>query len=140
MTRIDFHSNVSDRIGYACKLTRKARHTDAKVVLLVSNADLETLDDALWRFSVEDFLPHVLASSPLAGHTPIILADSDAIDLPNHQVLINLSGATPAHFARFERMFEIISADEEQKTMARERYLFYKQRGYALMHFDADKS
>ena len=59
MTRIDFHSNVSDRIAYACRLTRKARHADAQVVLFVAAPELEALDEALWRFSEQDFLPHV---------------------------------------------------------------------------------
>jgi DNA polymerase-3 subunit chi len=47
---------------------------------------------------------------------------------------------TPAHFARFERMFEVISADETDKLAGRERYRFYQQRGYPLTHFVADKA
>ncbi|MBC7575541.1 MAG: DNA polymerase III subunit chi [Herminiimonas sp.] len=140
MTRIDFHSNVADRIDYVCRLTRKARAADCQIVLLAQDKDQrDVLDDALWRFSELDFLPHVHAEHPLAPRTPIVLTDTDAAELPHHQVLINLSGATPAHFARFERMFEIISTNEADKAAGRERYAFYKQRGYALTHYDADK-
>jgi DNA polymerase-3 subunit chi len=140
MTRIDFHSNVGDRIAYACRLTRKARHIDAQVALFVASTELDELDEALWRFSEQDFLPHVKASDPLAYRTPVILFDTDSIELPHHQILINLSGTTPVDFARFERMFEIIFTSEQEKISARERYLFYKQRGYALTHYDAEKS
>ncbi|THA38965.1 DNA polymerase III subunit chi, partial [Streptomyces sp. A1136] len=65
-------------------------------------------------------------------------SDSEAVELPHHHVLINLSGNTPEHFARFERMFEIISSDEADKAAGRDRYRFYKERGYPLSHFVAD--
>ena len=141
MTRIDFHSKVTDRIAYVCRLTRKARAADCRVVLLAQDAEqLRMLDDALWNFSALDFLPHVAASDGLSDRTPIVLTSSDADELPYHQILINLSGTVPAHFARFERLFEIISGDEAERLAARERYTYYKQRGYALTHFDAEKA
>lgn len=141
MTRIDFHSNVPDKLGYTCRLVRKARAANCSIVLLTENrADLMALDERLWTFSELDFIPHVLASDPLASDTPVILADSDDAELPHHHVLINLSARTPAHFARFERMFEIISSEEADKAAGRERYRFYQQRGYPLTHFIADQA
>lgn len=139
MTRIDFHSNVPDKIGYACRLVRKARTANCRVVLFTNNrSQLTALDEALWTFSELDFLPHVMAGDPLATETPIVLTDDDAIELPHHQILINLSDTSPTHFASFERMFEIISADDADKSAGRERYRFYQQRGYPLTHFVAD--
>jgi DNA polymerase-3 subunit chi len=139
MTRIDFHSNVPDKLGYACRLVRKARAANCRIVLLARDrADLAALDQALWTFSEQDFLPHVTADDALAATTPVILTDSDQVELPHHQILINLSAATPEHFARFERMFEIISADDADKAAGRERYRFYQQRGYPLTHFVAE--
>jgi DNA polymerase-3 subunit chi len=141
MTRIDFHSNVPDKITYACRLVRKARAAQCKVVMLTANHEqLAILDEALWAFSELDFLPHVSADNVLAAQTPVILSDSDAADLPHHQILINLSSRTPANFARFERMFEIISSDDTDTLAGRERYRFYKERGYPLTHFVAEKA
>ena len=141
MTRIDFHSNVPDKIAYACRLTRKARVAGSRLVLLVKDRqELMTLDQALWTFSEQEFLPHVTAGDPLAAQTPVILTDHDDAELPHYHVLVNLTPATPAHFARFERMIEIISSDEAEKAAGRERYRFYKQRGYPLTHFEADKA
>ncbi|ASU39924.1 DNA polymerase III subunit chi [Herbaspirillum sp. meg3] len=139
MTRIDFHSNVPNKLAYACRLVRKARAAQCKIVLLGKDRnELAQLDQLLWSFSEQDFLPHVHANDPLAAQTPVILTDSEAVDLPHHHVLINLSGTTPEHFARFERMFEIISSDEADKATGRDRYRFYKERGYPLSHFVAD--
>lgn len=141
MTRIDFHSNIPDKLTYACRLVRKARAANCKIVMLAEDRDqLAALDEALWTFSDLDFLPHVTAGSPLAGQTPVILSDTDAAELPHHEILINLSSGTPAHFARFERMFEIISSDEADRLAGRERYRFYKERGYPLTHFVAEKA
>ncbi|MBV8667159.1 MAG: DNA polymerase III subunit chi [Burkholderiaceae bacterium] len=139
MTRIDFHSNVPDKIGYACRLVRKARAADCRVVLYSDDrAQLAALDQALWAFSELDFLPHVMAEDILATQTPILLTSNDQVALPHHQILINLSSVTPNHFAQFERMIEVVSSDAADAVAGRERYRFYQQRGYPLSHHTAE--
>ena len=143
MTRIDFHSNVPDKIAYACRLVRKARSQNLQVVMLAADvAQLQRLDEMLWTFSELDFLPHVTADSPLAAQTPIVLMDAagSQAELPHHQILVNLSQQAPANFARFERMFEIVARDEDDRLAGRERYRHYQQRGYPLTHYDAEKA
>lgn len=141
MTRIDFHSNVPNKIAYACRLVRKARNANFQVVILArDDAQLAELDAALWTFSEQDFLPHVMMDDALAAQTPILLTATQAMEAPHHQILINLSDTPPDHFARFERMFEVVSSDEADKSSGRERYSYYKQRGYPLTHFVAENS
>jgi DNA polymerase-3 subunit chi len=141
MTRIDFHSNVADKIAYACRLVRKARAANCSAVIVgADRGQLAALDDALWTFSDLDFLPHVMAEDALATQTPVILALNDAPEFPHYQVLINLSAETPTHYARFERMLEVVSAETGDKAAGRERYRFYQQRGYPLTHFVAESS
>jgi DNA polymerase-3 subunit chi len=135
MTRIDFHSNVANKIDYACRLAHKAFSAKNTIVIMANDADLSALDRMLWTFTELDFLPHVAADHPLAAQTPILLAKSEHTALPHHQVLINLSPETPAQFASFERVIEIISTQETEIAAGRARYSFYKQRGYALNHF-----
>ncbi len=140
MTQVDFHSKVPDKLNYACRLVRKARAAGMKVVLFAeSRAQLTALDEMLWTLSEQDFLPHVIAGDELAEQTPIILSDDAGQPLPHHQVLVNVSRSTPEHFARFERMFEIVSTDEDDLLAGRERYKQYQQRGYPLTHHVADK-
>jgi DNA polymerase-3 subunit chi len=141
MTRIDFHSNVPDKIHYACRLVRKAMAqaaTQNVVLMLEDRIQLNQLDEALWTFSASDFLPHVSMDHPLAGQTPIILCDGDPQSLPHHRILINLARKTPPHFARFERLFEIINQDQLDAQAGRQRYSFYKQNGYTLNHVVAE--
>lgn len=141
MTRIDFHTNVPDKIAYACRLVRKAYAASHRVVLLTDDAaQLAQLDAAMWRFSATDFLPHVPADSPLAAQTPIILTASDEADLPHTDLLVNLSRRSPAQVDRFQRMIEVISSGEEDAAAGRRRYAAYKRQDYPLTHVVAGKS
>ncbi|RSZ57686.1 DNA polymerase III subunit chi [Massilia atriviolacea] len=141
MTRIDFHTNIPDKLSYACRLARKALASRARVVLLAEDAaQAQALDQALWTLSETDFLPHVMAGDPLAAQTPVIITHSDAAELPHHDMLVNLTRSTPAQLARFQRVFEIISTDENDAAAGRKRYVAYKQQSYPLTHFVAGQS
>lgn len=135
MTRIDFHSNVPDKLGYACRLIRKAYGAGQKMIVHGSPAQLSALDTQLWTFSALDFLPHCGVDSPHASVTPIVLAA--ALDqVPHHTLLINLLPETPAQFATFERMIEVVGADAADREAGRARYRAYRERGYPLEHHD----
>ncbi|MFC3459358.1 DNA polymerase III subunit chi [Massilia haematophila] len=141
MTRIDFHTNIPDKLSYACRLARKAWSTRAKVVLLAEDAaQAAALNDALWTLSETDFIPHVLAGDPLAEQTPIIVTDRDDVALPHYEMLVNLTRRTPGMFSQFTRVFEIISTDEQDAAAGRQRYVAYKKQSYPLTHFVAGQS
>jgi len=141
MTRIDFHINVSAPILYTCRLARKAHASGGRIVLLAQDRQQrDALDQALWTFSELDFLPHVSAGDPLAERTPIVLTEHATTEPPHHQVLINLSDTVPDHFARFERLIEIVGNEEAALAGSRKRWRFYRDRGYPLNHFVAGKS
>lgn len=141
MTRIDFHTNIPDKLSYACRLARKAYAAGGKLVLLTEDAaQAAQLNEALWSLSETDFLPHVMAGDPLAAQTPIIVTDSDEGDLPHGDMLVNLARRAPANVDRFNRVFEIISSDEDDAAAGRKRYVAYKQQSYPLTHFVAGKS
>jgi len=143
MTRIDFHTNVPDKVAYACRLARKAWAANNRVVMLAEDeVQLAELNAAMWTFSATDFLPHVLAGDALAASTPILLIDNDEAELPHthKELLVNLSRRAPGHIAQFERMIEVISSDEDDAAAGRKRYVAYKQQDYPLTHFVTGKS
>lgn len=143
MTRIDFHTNVPDKVAYACRLVRKAWAANNRVVLMTDDAaQLAELNTAMWTFSATDYLPHVLATDALAAQTPILLTDNDEAELPHthKELLVNLSRRAPGHVAQFERMIEVISSDEDDAAAGRKRYVAYKQQDYPLTHFVTGKS
>ena len=141
MTRIDFQTNIPDKLAYACRLARKAYAAKARVVVLVEDAgQAEALNAALWTISDIDFVPHVLAGDPLAAETPVIVTADESLPLPHHEMLVNLTRRTPATLEKFARVFEIISVDEEDAAAGRQRYVAYKKQNYPLTHFVAGQS
>ena len=143
MTRIDFHTNVPDKVAYACRLVRKAWAANHRVVLLTEDSvQLAELNAAMWNFSATDYLPHVLVTDELATQTPILLTDSDEAELPHthKELLVNLSRRSPRNVTQFARMIEVISSQEDDAAAGRKRYVAYKQQDYPLTHFVAGKS
>lgn len=141
MTRIDFHSNVPNKVAYACRLVRKAYGAKNRIVVLADDAEqLNELDRLMWTFSDTDFLPHVRAGDPLAAHTPIILTDDDSAAVPHNDVLVNLSRRRPAQVDSYTRVFEVISSAADDAAAGRVRYAAYKEQDYPLTHSVAGKT
>lgn len=138
MTRIDFHSGVEDPLLHTCKLVRKAVAAGNRVVCHSSDPQrLDDLDRALWAFSPTDFIAHVPVEDPLAQQTAVLLSNGQTEPPSTHMaVLVNLDAQTPPCFSRFERLIEIVGRDDADKAAARERFRFYRDRGYALAHHD----
>lgn len=136
MTRVDFHFNAPDKLRYACRLVRKIHRSGTRVVVFSSDqAQLGEFDRLLWTFSPLSFIPHVAVGDRLASETPVLLASDDA-PAPWHEVLINLGPETPAHFSRYERLVEIVASDETDRRAGRERWKFYRERGYPMNSHD----
>ncbi len=137
MTEVAFHFNAPDKLGYACRLLRKAVGTGARVMVTGETGTLRELDVALWTFSPLEFLPHCYgAATPAAlAATPVVLAESVRA-APHQQVLVNLGGTVPEGFERFERLIEVVTAGEDDRLDARRRWKHYADRGYAITRHD----
>ena len=134
MTEVAFHFNVPDKLGYACRLLRKAAGSGAKVVVTGEADLLRALDTELWTFSALEFLPHchaATADAQVLAASPIVLADAPRAT-PHQEVLVNLGGRIPEGFERFERLIELVSQDEGDRQQARVRWKHYADRGYAI--------
>lgn len=136
MTSIDFYTHVSDRFDVVARLVAKAfaQHGSARVLTRDGEAT-EALDRLLWTQPAIGFLPHCRLASRLAADTPILV---DHL-LEHHgpaAVLINLTDLPPPFFSRFERLAEVVGIDETEAMAARERYRFYRERGYELRNHD----
>lgn len=134
MTEIAFYSAVLNPIGSTAKLIGKIVAQQRRVRVLTPDAAATAeLGRVLWEIPAEGFVPHVTLASPHLAHTPVVIDHAVTHD-GAADVLINLSLAPPPLFARFERLFEIIGQDEMLASAGRERWKFYKDRGYALTH------
>ena len=89
------------------------------------------MDRMLWTFSEQSFVPHGLLGEVEADLNPILIGDAQQAH-EEHDVLINLAMEVPTFFSRFERLAECVDNDDVARTASRERYRFYRDRGYPL--------
>jgi len=141
MPRVDFHSQVEDRLHYTCRLIRKARAANCRVIVYGSDLqELQRLDQRLWDFSPVDFLPHGFIEDRMAGQTPVVLTTQLGGELPHRQILVNLSDEIPSHYTQFERVIEIVSTNNDDAQAARQRFRQYQHEGIQPSHTVANKS
>jgi DNA polymerase-3 subunit chi len=139
VTRVDFY--ILERpaadgcLNLACRLAEKAvRQDNAVLINTASRADSARLDDLLWTFSQSSFLPHRVIGDNDDNDEgePVLIGCDQVPEEGRWDLLINLAPAVPEFFGRFARMAELVGADEENKSAARERFRYYRDRGYEL--------
>ena len=138
MTKIDFYileqNHNEARQRFACRLAEKAWRQGNKVYIHTENAEQsERIDKLLWTFRIESFIPHALNDDTAADTVPVHIGHGGA---PQHhdKVLINLAPEVPLFFSRFERVADLVDQHEESKIQGRERFRFYRDRGYPLVN------
>ena len=137
MTEIAFHFNVPDKLGYSCRLLRKAYLSGAKIAVTGEAEVLAELDRLLWSFSPAQFVPHCFANAPeiIVAVTPILLTGSPA-PAPQQDVLVNIGQTVPAEFDRFQRFIEIVALANDDVSAGRSRWRHYAALGYDLTKHD----
>jgi DNA polymerase-3 subunit chi len=136
VTRISFLHGAPDRIQSAAQWLQRAWVARRQVIVFVPDAEQAArLDRILWTQPQLSFVPHCRSDSPLAHETPLLLADR-LDDTVGDGCLLNLSNELPSAFSRFEEVVEIVSIDDADRLPARERFKFYRDRGYAIDNRD----
>ena len=139
MTLIDFYVNAENRLATLSSLSVKAVRQNARLFVLTQDREAtDRVDRYLWTQPAIGFLPHCQANHKLARRTPIIV-DHLTDSLVHEQVLVNFSDDCSSVFSRFERLIEIVGLEEDEKVRARQRFKFYRDRGYELRAHDLSK-
>lgn len=140
MTRIDFYTKVDDKLRFAIKLCAKALSQKLQVNVYVPDESQATrFERLLWSDNATSFIPHCRVDDPLAALTPVLILTQESA-LLHDTLLINLDHAWPPFFSRFQRVIEIVSTDSDDAASARERFRFYRDRGYAMQSHDMSTS
>jgi DNA polymerase III subunit chi len=139
VTTIDFYFNAEDRFQVACRLAGKVVAQKKRMLIYAPEPEAASrIDKMLWTWPAIGFVPHCALHDPLAGETPVLIAP-ELEEAPQCELLLNLGAATPPHFERFERLLEIVAAEEAERHAGRERYRFYQARGYPISNHDLAK-
>ncbi|WP_298573828.1 DNA polymerase III subunit chi [uncultured Luteimonas sp.] len=140
MARADFYLIAKPRfrdqpLRLVCELVRKAYAADLWTLVLARDAaQAEELDDLLWDMGEDEYIPHQIAGRDEEDEvTPVLIADPQA-DAPMRPLVINLRDAPVA--GGFERVLEVVPADESARGPLRERWKHYKAQGIEPNKYD----
>ena len=139
MPRADFYLIQRERFReepllLVCELARKAH--DANLWTLVLTRDVEQaqqLDELLWAFDEEAYIPHQIAGDEEDELTPVLIA-SPEVDTPMRALVINLRDEAVS--GSFDRVLEVVPADDSARGPLRERWKQYQARGLELKKYD----
>ena len=121
---------------FACRLVEQVwRRGHHVLVLAGSDAAARRLDDLLWTFREESFVPHrrIGAGDPSAAPAaePVIVATPGVWD-GALDVVLNLGPSVPGEAARAARIAEVVPAGGAGRDAGRARYREYRDRGFEL--------
>ncbi len=139
MARADFYLIAKPRfraepLRLVCELARKAHDSGQPTLILVrDHAQAEELDDLLWAFDDDAYVPHQIAGDEEDELAPVLIATPD-VDVPLRPLVLNLRDA--AVEGAFERVLEVVPADESARGPLRERWKAYKARGLEVKSHD----
>lgn len=140
MTRVEFYFNVTDKPAKIAELCEKAIAKHRQLTLFASDETwLAELQQQLWGGKAESFLPVLSALDQNAPYSPIVL-ETTGEQLLQDDILINLNADYPPFFSRFRYLVELVGDDEQDKAAARQRFKFYRDRGYQIKSTDAAQS
>lgn len=139
MPRADFYLIAKPRFReepllLVCELVRKAH--DANLPTLVLARDLEqaeALDELLWAFDDDAYIPHQVAGDEEDELSPVLIATPD-MDVPLRPLVVNLRDA--AVESNVDRVLEVVPADDSAREPLRERWKAYKARGFDVAKHD----
>lgn len=140
MARADFYLITTPRfrtepLRLVCELARKAFDAGLPTLVLArSQEQAEALDDLLWDMGDEVYIPHQIAGAEEDEDEAEVLIAAPDVDPALRPLVINLRDA--AVEGAFDRVLEVVPADESARGPLRERWKQYRARGLELKKHD----
>lgn len=130
LIRVDFYLLTAaepDAVGLvACRLLEKAYQRGHRVFVYCENQkDAEDLDERLWTFKDDSFIPHHLQGEGPEPAPPVQIGYGPEPRGFN-DILLNLSSTIPPYYSRFRRIMEVVAANDAAKEISRTHYREYR--------------
>lgn len=122
----------------ACRLLEKAyQHGHRIFVYCESKENAEHLDELLWTYKEESFIPHNLQGEGPEPPPPVQIGYG-AEPRGFNDILLNMATTIPPFFTRFRRVMEIVGADDTAKELSRNHYREYRSKQCELHTHNMD--
>ena len=126
---------LTEPLKLVCELARKANDTSQYTLVLARDAaQAEELDELLWSFDPDAYIPHQIAGSDADDEATPVLIVAPGTEAPPRPLVVNLRDQ--AWTAPCERVLEVVPADPAARGPLRERWKQYQALGYALNKHD----
>ena len=138
--RADFYLIAKPRFAaqpllLVCELAKRAYAAGLPTLILARDqAQAEDLDDLLWAFDPDAYIPHQIAGSDADDEATPVLIVAPGTEAPPRPLVVNLRDQ--AWTAPCERVLEVVPADPAARGPLRERWKQYQALGYALNKHD----
>lgn len=136
MTKIRFYTDVTDRAALIQHLVGQALSRQRQVTVYVQDREQAMqFSEGLWQQATDSFLTNALADTEYVALTPVQLIWQPE-QVSQDDLLFNCQASLPKFFSRFRHVFELVGQDEDDKAAARQRWAFYRDRGYEIQHMN----
>ena len=138
--QVDFYVRTGASLealeSFACRLVETVWQRGHEVlVLAASDVAARRLDDLLWTFREESFVPHRMIDVDGTAVEPVsepVIVSMPGVWRSELDVLVNLTPSVPDEADRAVRIAEIVPAAGSGRDAGRERYREYRNRGFEL--------
>ena len=141
MSRVGFYHLTRLPLEQALpKLLEKAMSAGHRAVVMAASPErVAVLDDRLWTYTDESWLPHGSARDGDAELQPIWLTERD--ENPNNAtILVLCDGAESVHLDQYDRCLDLFDGnDPDAVQAARGRWKRWKDQGHELVYFQQNE-
>ncbi|HET7844908.1 MAG TPA: DNA polymerase III subunit chi [Xanthomonadales bacterium] len=117
-----------------CELAKRAFEGGIPVLILARTGEqAEALDEQLWEFDPDAYVPHQLAGDEDDAEAPVLIV-APGVATPDRAMVINLRDACAV--GTFDSVKEVVPADEAERAGSRERWKTYKAAGFDVAKHD----
>lgn len=140
MSRADFYLIAKPRfreepLRLVCELARKACDSGQPMLVLARDAgQAEALDDLLWAFDENAYIPHQIAGMEEDEEEAAVLIVPPGVDAASRPLVLNLRDEVAP--GTYERVLEVVPADPSAREPLRARWREYQSRGFDLNKYD----
>ena len=133
--RIDFYvlqeQSPGGRFKLACRIVEKAYRLGHRVYVRTGNSDdTNVLDDLLWTFSQNSFVPHQLSAESDSRESPVVVGEHPPV-AEGTDVVISVADDPVSNFTAYPRIVEIVGYEDDEKASGRNRFRYYREQGVA---------
>ncbi|WP_440054076.1 DNA polymerase III subunit chi [Pseudoalteromonas sp. T1lg65] len=114
-------ANIPAHFDLAAQTAASLYREGHRIFIYVDNIqDAQLIDEHLWCFDAERFVPHNLQGEGPKGGAPVEIGEMPPV--ARRPILINLAKVIPDFIRRFEQVYDFVPVEASAKQAARERF------------------